>query len=450
MTTEITVKGGGQPMVIRINGRKLVEYTEAQAGRDLADISGEFRISYFPRQALDDFGYSTLIPVSKSGVAEAMRITEHDQVEVLVHGQTVLMGWVDDISMQMEGGQFQAVISGRDKTGDLVDGSANPTGPGEYRQVTLANLVHTLCTPFGITVSTDVDVGKPFTLVALEPAETAMAAIERHSRQRGILVTSDGVGGVVLTQSGQERAPESISNPGNVHDMEVRISSRGRFSDVFVKGAFNSHLRPVTAPLKIGAKPLDAPLSASGAGLTPSQAEAAATLRFGHAIDPAVRRYRPRLFLAASQSGGSVEAQQASNPVDPNSATTSPASGAYRGHQHRKPRRKAMKPRTDATPWTLQDQADWRMRSTRAGAAMRVYTLIGLRAANGQLWLPNQKVSVKDSYAGIDADMLIGAVTWVAAQDGYRTRISVVDVDAYDLKGDIDTRHNGRSRSRAP
>ncbi|MCP9320100.1 hypothetical protein KBX73_10020 [Acetobacter persici] len=439
----ITVTGGGRPMVILVNGRELVEYTEAQAGRDLANISGEFRIGYFPRHDMGDFGDSTLIPVSKSGVAEAMRITEHDSVEVIIHGQTVLKGWVDDIDLQMGGGQFQAFISGRDKTGDLVDGSANPTGPGEYRQVTLANLVHTLCLPFGITVSTDVNVGAPFTLVALEPAETAMAAIERHSRQRGILVTSDGVGGVVLTQSGQDAAPESLRNPGNVHEMEVRISSRGRFSDVYVKGSFNSHLRPSAAPLKVGAKPLDAPLSGSGAGLTPSQAEAAATLRYGHAIDPAVRRYRPRLFLSASQSGGSVEAQRSANPVDPNATTTSAASAAYRG-QHTRPRRKAMKPRTDATPWTMQDQAEWRMRSTRAGASMRVYTVIGLRASNGQLWLPNQKVAVKDSYAGIDDNMLIGAVTWVSAQDGYRSRISVVDLDAYDLTGDVDRRHNGR------
>jgi prophage tail gpP-like protein len=429
-------------MVIRIAGRELVEYTSAEVGRDLADIAGQFRIGYFPRHDMATFGDSSPAPVSRTALAEIYRITEHDPVEILIHGQTVLKGWVDDIQLRMDGGSFEAWITGRDVTGDLVDATANPTGPGEYRMVTLAKLVQTICLPFGFTVAADVDVGTPFTLVALEPAETAMAAIERHSRQRGVLVTSDGVGGVVLTKSGQTRAPDSLRNPGNVHAMEARLSSRGRFSDVYVKGSFNSLLRPVQSPLRAGGAPLDAPLGGSGAGVTPDAAEAAATLRFGHAIDPAVRRYRPRVFLSASQSGGSVEAQQAMNPVDPNSGASTPASGAYRGSV-RHVRRKAMKPRTDESAWTMQDQAEWRMRSTRAGAAMRVYSVIGLRAQNGALWLPNQLVLVQDHFAGIDQDMLIGAVTWVAAPDGYRTRLSVVQPDVYDLTGDMDTSHNG-------
>lgn len=447
-TTEtITVHGSHRPMVVRIGGRELVEYTSAEVGRDLADIAGQFRIGYFPRYDMNAFGDSSPPPVSKAGLAEALHISEHDPVEILIYGQTVLKGWVDDIQIRTQGSNFEAWITGRDVTGDLVDGTANPTGPGEYRMVTLAKLVQTICMPFGFTVAADVDVGTPFTLVALEPAETAMAAIERHSRQRGILVTSDGVGGVVLTKSGQTRAPDSLRHPGNVHAMEARLSSRGRFSDVYVKGSFNSHLRPAQSPLKAGAAPLETPQNGAGGQLSPDQAEAAATLRWGHAIDPDVRRFRPRVFLSATQSGGSVATQQAANPVDPNSTTQPVASTAYRGYG-RKARRKAMKPRTDATPWTMQDQAEWRMRSTRAGAAMRVYSVVGLRASNGALWLPNQLVLVQDHFAGIDQDMLIGAVTWVAAQDGYRTRISVVDPDAYDLTGDMDTRHNGLRRTK--
>lgn len=448
MSTEtVTVRGGQRPMVIRIAGRELVEYTSAEVGRDLADIAGQFRIGYFPRHDMAAFGDSSPAPISRTALAEIYRVTEHDPVEILIHGQTVLKGWVDDIKLRMDGGTFEAWITGRDVTGDLVDATANPTGPGEYRMVTLAKLVQTICLPFGFTVAADVDVGTPFTLVALEPAETAMAAIERHSRQRGVLVTSDGVGGVVLTKSGQTRAPNSLRNPGNVHAMEARLSSRGRFSDVYVKGSFNSLLRPLQSPLRAGGAPLDAPLDDSGAGVAPDAAEAAATLRFGHAIDPAVRRYRPRVFLSASQSGGSVAAQQATNPVDPNSGASTPASGAYRGSV-RHVRRKAMKVRTDASAWTMQDQAEWRMRSTRAGAAMRVYSVIGLRAQNGALWLPNQLVLVQDHFAGIDQDMLIGAVTWVAAPDGYRTRISVVQPDVYDLTGDMDTSHNGLRRTK--
>ncbi|GAN96900.1 hypothetical protein Geu3261_0126_003 [Komagataeibacter europaeus NBRC 3261] len=444
MSETISVHGSRRPMTVLVNGKPLVEYTEAECGRDLMDIAGSFRVSYFPRASLGGFGPAT--PVSPTAIAEASRITEHDAVEVRVHGQTVLKGSVDDVQIRVDGDQFQAAISGRDVTGDMVDCHANPTGPGEYRQITLANLVQSIASPFGIAVTTDVDIGAPFTLVALEPAETAMAAIERHSRQRGILVTSDGVGGIVLTTSGRTRAPDALRLPGNVHAMEARVSSRGLFSDVWVKGAFKSLSRPSRAPLQAGSAPLSEPLSSDANGSDPAQQEAAAILRWGHSINPAVRRYRPRVWLAATQSGGSAATQQSANPVDPNTTTTAPAAGAYRASS-RKPRRKAMKPRSDNSPWTLQDQAEWRMRSTRAGASMRVYSVRGLKASGG-LWLPNQLVLVQDDYLGINADMLIGAVTWVDGQDGYRTRISVVDPDAFDLTGDDDTHHNGLRRTR--
>ncbi|GAB6968404.1 tail protein [Komagataeibacter kakiaceti JCM 25156] len=445
MSESISVQGSHRPMTVLVNGKPLVEYTESECGRDLMDIAGSFRISYFPRKSLAPFGQAT--PVSPTAVAEASRITEHDAVEVRVHGRTVLKGAVDDVQVRVDENGFQAAISGRDVTGNMVDCHANPTGPGEYRQITLANLVQSIASPFGIAVTTDVDIGAPFTLVALEPAETAMAAIERHSRQRGILVTSDGVGGIVLTTSGRTRAPDALRLPGNVHAMEARISSRGLFSDVWVKGAFRNLLRPVQAPLQAGSVPLSESLATDGYGADPSRQESAAILRWGHSINPAVRRYRPRVWLAATQSGGSVATQQSANPVDPNTTTTIPAAGAYRASS-RQPRRKAMKPRSDNSPWTLQDQAEWRMRSTRAGASMRVYSVKGLRAPSGGLWLPNQIVLVQDDYLGIDGDMLIGAVTWVDGQDGYRTRISVVDPDAFDLTGDDDTRHNGLRRTR--
>ncbi|WP_010512384.1 Mu P family protein [Komagataeibacter europaeus] len=55
-----------------------------------------------------------------------------------------------------------------------------------------------------------------------------MSTIEKLSRQRGVLVTSDGVGGIVLTQAGSTRAPGRLALPGNVYRMESRVSARGR------------------------------------------------------------------------------------------------------------------------------------------------------------------------------------------------------------------------------
>ncbi|WP_373319298.1 phage baseplate assembly protein [Neoasaia chiangmaiensis] len=56
------------------------------------------------------------------------------------------------------------------------------------------------------------------------------------------------------------------------------------------------------------------------------------------------------------------------------------------------------------------------MRSTRANTTARVYVVPGLLNAKGELWKPNQLVTVTDLYSGLDQDMLIGAVRWVASR----------------------------------
>ncbi|AQS88932.1 Mu P family protein [Neoasaia chiangmaiensis NBRC 101099] len=256
--------------------------------------------------------------------------------------------------------------------------------------------------------------------MALEPTDTVMSAIEKHTRQRGVLVTSDGIGGGVLTQAGTTRASDSLRFPGNVRAMEGRISGRGRHSDVWVKGQFKSLLRPAKATLDATAAPLSATPGPAPAAPSHRKVEEACTIRYGHCVDPDVRRYRPRAWLAATQSGGSVAAQQSSNPpLDSQASGLSfdlgPAPTAYHVAS-RRPSRKRTRPREDADPWTLQDQANWRMRSTRANTTARVYVVPGLLNAKGELWKPNQLVTVTDLYSGLDQDMLIGAVRWVASR----------------------------------
>ena len=440
-TTTVTVTA--RHMTVIVNGRVLKTYTMAECGRDLGDICGAFHVEY-----LDEWRSASLLG---DPLPEWVGIKENDPVEIRIHGETVLKGWVDDLQLETEGGQMRATISGRDKTGDLVDASANPTGPGEYRLIHLVDVIGNLTGPFGIAVSADVNTGDPFTLVAVEAAEPAMSTIEKLSRQRGVLVTSDGIGGLVLTQAGTTRAPGSLLLPGNVNGIQARISARGRFSDVWVKGQFRSLLRPSGSTLSADAQPLSAMPEDDATVPSATETEAAAMIRYGHSVDPSVGRYRPRVWLAATQSGGSVATQTTANPTLDSAASgltadPGPAPAAYHGTT-RRPRRKATTPRTDGSPWGLQDQADWRMRSTRAQATARVYSVLGYRGDDGGLWKPNALVYVRDQYTGIDRDMLIGAVTYVDAPDGEVTRISVVERDSYDLTGDMDHGHNGARRS---
>lgn len=180
--------------------------------------------------------------------------------------------------------------------------------------------------------------------------------------------------------------------------------------------------------------------------------ELAASCRLGHCIDTGVKRYRPVVHLAKSQSGGSVAAQNTSNPTLDDAAQgksdTAPAGTAYRARKRKKARQKTPV-RSVSDPWTLQDQAAWRMRTARAHASAFVYIVPGLVNAANELWKPNQLVTVKDARNKIDGDMLIGAVTYVVSEHEYETRVSVVPPDAYDLTGEADNpSHSGHRKTK--
>lgn len=439
--TVISVQGSRRQIRVWIGEVELTTAVSIEVGRDLADICGAFRVT------LDD-----PLRDARAGFSDAVTsspvIREHMPVRIDVAGETIFRGHVEELDLRVTEQQAQGVISGRDVSGDLVDCTGAPLGPGEYRQVTLATLVGSLVQPFGLSVDSDTDMGAPFTLVAVDPSESAMETIEKHARQRGVLVVSDGIGGLRLTKSGTTQAPAALEFPGNVLSVEGRVSVREHYSDVWVKGAFRSLERPSSATLSGSKTPSDAPLTASGTTFTAK--ESAATLRFGHAVDTSVGRWRPRVWLAATQSGGSQSAQNAGNPVlDAQAAggwgTQGVNAGAYRAGSRRRARSRTAT-RQASDPWTLQDQADWRMRTTRAQGTARIYTVAGFDV-DGVLWRPNTRVHVRDAYAGVDEEMLIGAVTYVSDEQGYRTRISVVRLDAYDLTGDEDHRRSAHGSS---
>ncbi|NLI28401.1 MAG: hypothetical protein GX413_13675 [Acetobacter sp.] len=429
-----------RPMRIFIGGSEVTNWTSLECGRDLADICGVFRVEIDDAARDDAAGFS-------SG-SSATLIREHMDVEIRVHETVVFRGWVDDIDLRVEDGHASGVASGRDRAGDLVDCTGNPVGPAEYRQIHLMDVIGSLVKPFGLSIDSDVDTGAPFTLVALD-VEPVMSTIEKLSRQRGVLVVSDGVGGIRLTQAGVTRAPGSLTFPGNVQSIEARISVQDHYSDIWVKGAFRSVLRPSSGTLKAGGAPADAPLSAGGISF--SEQESRSVVRYGHAVDPSVPRYRPRVWLAATQSGGSETTQNAGNPpLDADVAGYLKSQGLNPTAYHASARSKKRKPSkhrsSPSAPWTLQDQAGWRMRTTRAHGTARVYTVPGL-TTNDELWKPNTLVAVTDEYSGIYGDMLIAAVTWVADDQGYRTRLSLVSTDAFDIKEDAAGQKPGRRKS---
>ncbi len=385
--------------------------------RDLQDISGSCQFDYDDQARL-----AKLLPsLNPAPLVQAMALEPGPDFTVEIDGELVLKGNAVDVNVEAGPEELRASAFGLDRTGDLVDGSANPNGPYEYLGLDLTGIVTRLVQPFGMTAKAETDVGDPFPHFSIDVGEQVMSAIEKAARQRGVLVVSDGVGGILLTESGHGRAPAPLLapdgiTPGNIHRTHVHMSSRGRFSDHWIKGQLphvRSHATKQTAALDGTTSPLGqgAPIAPPPAALsttTPRRHKAARgkhgpVYQTGHATDAGVLRYRPKVWMTRAEAG-----------LD-----------------------------------TVDEQAEWRARLTAAQANTMTYTVVGHRAGSDKkLWLPNTLVSVTDPIRGLQGvDQLIAGVRYLDGEDGARTVLRVVDPESYSLDEErVGPRRAGRTK----
>ncbi len=371
-------------ITLTVAGLVLSRWVTADVGRNLRDIAGSFHFEYRDsgREALafaPDLDPFPRFPVVLNGRA----------VTVAIDGTPVLTGWVERVNASWEADKLTCTISGRDKTGDLVDCAASPNGPVEWRNMTVLQLAQIFCAPFGITVRADVDVGAPFPVFGIDADETALTAIEKAARQRALLVTSDGVGGLLLTRGGNTRAPAALTRPGNIQGGGRKSDWSQRFSDYYVKGQTSrSVIRKTQVPLfTVATDPRDGTSFPVEETTTATSTEEVASVMTGHAIDPQVTRYRPTVRQAKTQAGGA----------------------------------------------TVQQQAEWGLRIAKGMAETLNYRVLDWRAGQGNgLWLPNQLSNVNDAYAQISEDMLISGVSYKFDQSGEYTALELAGRTAFD------------------
>jgi prophage tail gpP-like protein len=378
---------GTTALIVTVAGMTLARWTSVDIVRDLSEISGSFILGL-----RDDARSLASWPYGTPG--EIGPLIAGERVEIFAHGEPVLVGWVEEVAADANEGEASLFISGRDLTGDLADCAAGPNGPVEFLNVTLTELAERLCKPFGIPVRADVDVGPMFPRASIDAAETVLSAIEKHARQRGVLVTSDGVEGLVLTRSGRSRAAADIAFPAfGMKSVGARFSTRDRFSDYFVKGQAEkaAGARAKSAPLTPGTTPQERVRNYLGTGQGGATSKEARTVSIqGHAQDPEIGRWRPIVAMMKSQESGG---------------------GAQR-------------------------QAEWMKRVHRARGEDVSYEMHGWRWG-GSLWRPNELVGVSDRFIQVDRDFLIAGVDMIFDEEGGEiSSIRLVGPEAYDPEGE--------------
>jgi prophage tail gpP-like protein len=208
-------------ITVEVKGLVYQGWLQSDIERSLEAISGTFSIPV------------SLVPGTLPVVAR------QDAVVVRIGETPVITGYVIAADPFYRKGDCGLRITGRDRTGDLVRCTAIHKG-GQWRNATVERICKDLLAPFGIGVIAQTAVGAPIADFKLSHGETVVDAISRAARLRGLLVTRDDLGHLLLTKAGLERFDAVIRRGHNVISMQGIGSDEQRHSHYFVYGQSNT------------------------------------------------------------------------------------------------------------------------------------------------------------------------------------------------------------------
>lgn len=161
-------------------------------------------------------------------------IKEDDPCQILIDGELVITGYVDDVNSDYDANTHNVNVTGRSRLGDLVDCGAS------HKQwsvpVKLERLAADLCKPFGINVVAEVGTGEPLQKPEIELGETPYEFLLRMASYRGVLLTSNKQGDLVITRAGKARTGTALVLGENILRAGARKSKRERFHTYNVIG----------------------------------------------------------------------------------------------------------------------------------------------------------------------------------------------------------------------
>jgi len=188
------------------------------------------------RQALDAVAVSFEAEFSQgwstNGKPEWLPIQPGSSTEIL-WGNLSFKGFVDTIQPQLSKEAGLVTVSGRETTADLIDASAEG---GPWKDQGLADIATAICQPFGIQPQITGAAGGKFSHFALNPGETAFEALERLARHRGLLLISNGWGGLEIGKPMPKPISTALQGGSNLLAADMQVDYSGRFSSVKVVG----------------------------------------------------------------------------------------------------------------------------------------------------------------------------------------------------------------------
>lgn len=203
---------------LHVNNKLFTGWTSVKIRRSVEAISGKF-----------DITLTNTLP------KEAWELYAGLPCKASIGDDILINGFIDKLSGNVDSTTRGLTISGRDKTGDLVDCSVSNT-PAEWKNLTLLSIVNYLIQPFGLKVSSEVNPSEKFTKFTCTTGEKVQEAISRACNLRSVIPMSTPKGDLKLTSIGRNSAFDYLVYGENVKSASFDVDFTDRFSSYTILG----------------------------------------------------------------------------------------------------------------------------------------------------------------------------------------------------------------------
>ncbi len=203
-------------VVLTVGGRQLSGWTSVRITRRIEGCPNDFEI-----------GFTEHYPAEP----QAFVVQAGDPCTLAVDGDTVITGYVDRFARGYTAQDHTLSITGRGKTQDLVDCSAEWPG-GQISKCTVLQIAQKLAQPYGISVKALTNPGAVVPQLNVITGETGWEIIERVCRWAGLLAYEDADGGLVLANTQSTQAANGFVEGDNVLAARVISAMDQRYSEI--------------------------------------------------------------------------------------------------------------------------------------------------------------------------------------------------------------------------
>lgn len=224
-------------MRLEVDGVQYTNFTAASCELRLDSLSNTFRFD----------------AVAPNG--QPLPFKGGEECKVIVDDETVLTGFIEVVAVNYDGTNHTISVSGRDKTADLLDSTIDEIDDIRGDGLTLKALIEKVIETLGLDIQVIDEVNPaPYNaaedLAAPEPGDNAFQFIEKYTRKRQVLLTSNGDGNIVIAANSGQSAEGAVQHVIGAEDNNVMSSSfsydtTGRFNAY----KFSSGLNPVALNL---------------------------------------------------------------------------------------------------------------------------------------------------------------------------------------------------------